>query len=206
MVSAPEIHTGGYGFEFIFSQPSKITHNHSVHLADNITLLPSIILHTEEKCEAGWEIKNRAGPDSSGWTMVSPDQKLNCNGEVTKWRYQGKKSNPFRAIVWRPVGNSDTKFRIVGINKIPAGKVNGLVSYTVPKNERITVKAGDVIGWSFGASVLTYNGGGSHRVRWVGGNLHEGLKANQERNINGGVQKREYSIAAKVGEAGEPGE
>ena len=134
--------------------------------------------------------------------MVSPDQKFSCSGQVKEWRYQGKKSHGFRAIVWRPVDRSATKFRIVGINNIPAGPINKVVSYTVPKNERITVKAGDVIGWSFGASVLTYNGGGSFRVRWVGGNLHGSLKANQERDIRGGVQKREYSIVAEV----EPGE
>ena len=138
--------------------------------------------------------------------MVSPDQKFLCSGQVTEWQYQGKKSNGFRAVVWRPVDDSATKFRIVGINNIPAGPVNTLVTFAVPVNARITVKAGDVIGWSFRAPVLAFDYGGPQNVRWVRGNLQGNVQANQERNINGGVQKREYSIAATVGKVIEPGE
>ena len=162
-----------------------------------------VLVHTDGACQAGWPIKNRGGPDSPGWTMVSPDQRFLCNGQVTEWRYQAKASHGFRAIVWRPVDKSATKFRIVGINNIPAGAVNTPVTYSVPAHQRIRVQIGDLIGWSFGAGVLTYNGGGGDRVRWLGGNLHGSLKANQERDINTGVQDREYSIAATVGEAGE---
>ena len=147
---------------------------------------------------------NREGPDSSGWTMVSLDQLFLCNGQVTEWRYQGKTSNEFRAIVWRPVDGPHTQFRIVGINDIPAGAANTPVTYTVPENERITVRAGDVIGWSFGESVLTYNiGGGHHSVRWVGRNLHGSLQANQLHDINSGIEEREYSIAATTSEHSE---
>ena len=135
--------------------------------------------------------------------MVSPDQQFLCNGQVTEWRYQGKTSYAFRAIVWRPVDDSDTQFRIVGINDIPVGAANTPVIYTVPESERITVRAGDVIGWSFGESVLTFNGGGHYRVRWVGGNLHGSLQVNEVRDINSGVEEREYSIAATVTEHSE---
>ena len=149
-------------------------------------------------CYSGWQLKNRGGPDSSGWTMVSPDKKFKCSGAITMWRWRAKRnSNPFRAIVWRPVGGSDTKFKIVGINNIPAqkGKVG---TYLVPKFEQIKAQVGDVIGWSFGRSTLTYNGGGRARVRWVGGSLHTGLEVGQEVNIRGGVGKREYSIEAAI--------
>ena len=131
--------------------------------------------------------------------MVSPERPFLCNDQVTVWQYQGKNSNAFRAVIWRPIDDSATQFRIVGINDIPAGPVNTPVTYTVPENQRITVNAGDVIGWSFGDSVLAYNPGGSYRVRWLGGNLHGSLQANQVRDINSGVGAREYSIAATVG-------
>ena len=137
--------------------------------------------------------------------MVSPDQRFLCNGQVTEWRYQGKQSNAFRAIVWRQVEGSATQFQVVGINGIPAGAVNTLVSYTVPENDRITVKAGDVVGWSFGDSVLAYNNGGGFRVRFVDGNLHDSLQVNQVHDINAGVQEREYSIAATVQKIGQLG-
>ena len=138
--------------------------------------------------------------------MISPDQKFFCSGQVTEWRYQGKHSNGFRAVVWRPVDASATQFRIVGINDIPAGPINSPVTYIVPKSQRITVKAGDVIGWSFGGEVLAFDIGGTHSVRWLSGNLRDSLQTNQEHNFNGGVQKRKYSIAAIVGDISELGE
>ena len=146
----------------------------------------------------GWLIKNRGGPDSPGWTMVSPEKQFSCVGKVTEWRYQAKYSRAFRAIVWRPVDGSNTRFQIVGINDIPAGATNTPVTYTVPVDELITVEPGDVIGWSFGGGVITYNGGGGTLVRWTGGNLHASLDVGQVRNINDGAGDREYSIAATV--------
>ena len=136
--------------------------------------------------------------------MVSPDQKFFCNGQVTEWRYQGKHSNGFRVIVWKPVENSATKFRIVGINDIPAGDVNTPVTNAIPKGQRITVKGGDVIGWSFGDVVSEFDFRGDQTVRWIGGNLHGSLQPNQEHNfLIAGVDEREYSIAATVREPGE---
>jgi hypothetical protein len=131
--------------------------------------------------------------------MVSPNQQFLCGGQVTKWTYQGKYSRPFRAIVFRPIEDSSTEFRIVGINDVPAGAANTQVVYSVPERERITVNIGDVIGWSFGDGVITYNGGGNFLVRWLGGNLHTSLEVNQQVNINGGAGQREYSIEATVG-------
>ena len=153
---------------------------------------------TDNGCTTGWPIVNRGGPDSNGWTMASPDQQFACSGQVTAWTYQGKTERPFRAIVFRPTVGSVTEFQIVGINDIPAGAVNTPVNYVVPESERITVEAGDVIGWSFGDGVITHNAGGSYNVRWVGGNLQASLEANQNVNINGGQQQREYSIQATV--------
>ena len=134
--------------------------------------------------------------------MVSPDQQFLCDGQLTEWRYQGKRSNvSFRAIVWRPVDLSAnvTQFKVVGINDIPAGAINTPVHYTVPANERIAVEAGDVIGWSFQDSVLAYSRGGDYRVRWVHRNLNGSLQMNQVHDISSGVEEREYSIAATVG-------
>ena len=165
----------------------------SIRYASNVCL---IVFPEATHCSAGWPITNRAGPDSAGWTMVSPSQVITCDGLISEWKYQGKKSNPFRAIVWRPVAGSSTQFKIVGINDIPPGAINTEVTYQVPSDQRISVQAGDMIGWSFGDSVLTYNAGGGTLVRWVGGNLHAGLEANQIRNINGGSENREYSIRA----------
>ncbi|XP_072017008.1 uncharacterized protein [Amphiura filiformis] len=149
-------------------------------------------------CIVGWPIEDRGGPDSSGWTIVSPDQPFLCSGHVITWTYQGKFSGAFRAIVFRPTEGSVTEFQIVGINNIPAGAVNTPVTYTVPVNERIAVRAGDVIGWSFGDGVITYNNGGNYSVRWVSENLPASLEVNQIVDFNYGVKPREYSIEATV--------
>ena len=132
--------------------------------------------------------------------MVSPDQVIECDGLLSEWRYQAKVSAPFRAIVWRKADDApaNTNFRIVGINDIPAGAVNTEVTYQVPAEKRIAVEAGDMIGWSFGQGVLTYNHNGGILVRWVGGHLHSTLEPDQLQNINGALGNREYSIKARV--------
>ena len=166
----------------------------------------TFLLLSDGACETGWPIISRQIVDSaSGVTMASPDKPFLCNGHVTTWRYLAKKSNAFQAIVLRPIDGSTARFLVVGVNNIPAGATNTPVTYIVPSNQRILVKAGDVIGWSFGYSVLAFSYGGVHRVRWLY-NLYGSLQANQDLDINSGGQAREYSIAATVGEVSEPGE
>ncbi|XP_071957123.1 uncharacterized protein [Antedon mediterranea] len=151
-------------------------------------------------CRRGWPIIDRTHVDSSGWTMVSPEQNFSCSGQVTKWTYYSRKLNYFRAVIFRQMKGSNTRFKVVGYNDIPPSTYNGKLSYVVPIAERIAVEPGDMIGWSFGDSVITYNyGGESYNVRWVGGHLHTGLVPGQVININDGVQKRDYSIEAQVG-------
>ena len=131
--------------------------------------------------------------------MVSPDQQINCNGILTEWRYQGQTSNPFRALIWRPIHFGSTSYRIVGVNDIPAGAVNIPISYTVPEDERIQVQTGDMIGWSHESAVLTYNQGGAHRVRWFSENVYSSLAQGQLFNIYHG-EARQYSIQAIIEE------
>ena len=157
--------------------------------------------HPGQSCEAGWEIKNRDYTDSAGFTMVATDKQFLCNGQVTAWRYQGKQSNAFRAIVWRPVTGSTTQFQIVGINDIPAGVINTPVTYTVPEDKRITVKAGDMIGWSFGDPLIANDRNiGTYRIFWLGGHLHDSLQVNGVHTFSLSTERvRDYSIAATVG-------
>ncbi|XP_072041836.1 uncharacterized protein [Amphiura filiformis] len=149
-------------------------------------------------CQAGWPVMPRGSEDNPGLTMVAPDKHFTCKGQVTTWRYFCKASNPLRAIVFRPVEGSNTQFLIVGINDIPAGAIGTDVTYTVPEFERITVEAGDVIGWAFGSAVLAWNLGESV-VRIVGGNFHAGLATDEIITIDGSQSNREYSIEADVG-------
>lgn len=152
-------------------------------------------------CSTGWPRQNRGRNDGPGWTMVSPVKKFSCDGQVIEWQYYSKASSPFKAIVWRPIEDSDTQFQIVGVNIIPAGALNTEVTYTVPDNELITVKSGDLIGWSH-EGVVPFNTGGGTRVRFVGGHLYANLVVGLVQTINQGVEDREYSIAATVRTAG----
>ena len=35
-------------------------------------------------------MKDRSGPDGAGYTMVSPDKEIRCDGLITQWRYQAQ--------------------------------------------------------------------------------------------------------------------
>ena len=95
---------------------------------------------------------------------------------------------------------STTQFQIVGINDIPASSINIPVTYTVPADKRIRVTAGDMIGWSFGNGVITYDYNTGSDVRWLGGSLHASLQPGQIHTFNGIGQDvpRDYSIQAVV--------
>ena len=154
----------------------------------------------DENCTTGWEVKDRDGLDGPGFTMVSPYKEIRCDGFITEWRYQAKKSHPFRAIVWRSDPNSTTNFKIVGINNIPAGPINREVIFNVPEDQQFQVKAGDVIGWSFGNGVLAYSRGGNFSVRWLHNVPGSTLADDQIHDFeivrhNG---EREYSIVATI--------
>ena len=73
--------------------------------------------------------------------------------------------------------------------------------FQVPLHDRIQVEIGDMIGWSFGPSVLPYNNGGNTEVRWVRGNLHDSLEKDHVLSIDAGAGDREYSIAAVINTA-----
>ena len=151
-------------------------------------------------CSAGWTVQDRKNLDSAGWTMVSPGQKIECDGVITQWKYLPKRAKAFRAIVWREVEGKT--FKLVGLNRIPAAAETGKpVSYQVPADKQIPVQAGDMIGWSFGESVIAWNNGGGTEVQWMGGNLQTKLKPDQQRTFSG-IGDREYSIKATVGGSG----
>ncbi len=157
----------------------------------------------------GWPVaENRPDLDSYGLTLVEPEKRIRCNGKVTIWTYQGKYLRPFRAIIFRPVEGSQTQFKIVGINDIPAGTPNhGLVYYSVPEANQISVKYGDVIGWSSGDSVLTFDTDANRwsTVRWLGGNMNTDLETDQILDFNSGNEKRVYSIEAYAVETQDTG-
>ena len=92
---------------------------------------------------------------------------------------------------------STTQFQIIGINDIPASSINIPVTYTVPADKRICVTAGDMLGWSFGNGVITYDYDTGSDVRWLGGFLHASLEPGQIHTFNS-IGIRDYSIQAVV--------
>ncbi len=153
----------------------------------------------------GWPIVTRDIIDSPGYTMVAPEKRL-CSGQVTKWTYQRTHSFSFRAIVFRPVSSSDSRFQIVGVNDIhiPAGLTNTPVVYSVPEADRITVHEDDVIGWSFDDGAINFTYGGTTNVLWAHDYVHSDLVAGRKLDFTGEHQAREYSIHATV-ESSDPG-
>ncbi|XP_072014892.1 uncharacterized protein [Amphiura filiformis] len=156
-------------------------------------------------CTAGSDVIDRPFADLAGWIMASPDAKFHCDGILTEWRFQSQLiAYPFKAIVWRHV--SGTQYSVVGINAISAGyPTDEEVVYTVPENEYISVRAGDVIGWAYPTSgialqyTITVDGS---QVLWkpdtVPPLIQDTLTDNQVVDINYGGNFRDYSIQATV--------
>ncbi len=157
-----------------------------------------------DMCDTGWPVEYRSNYDSSGFTMVS-QKEFSCYGKITHWSWYVYSSNrPFRAIVWRRESGSSTRYKIMGINDLQSSST-GRTSYTVPEDEQIFVKPGDVIGWSYSHSYsLRYSGSRysytEDLIRYVGGNLASSLQVNQVVDINSGSEYRKYSIWADVDE------
>ena len=100
--------------------------------------------------EVGWTVKNRhhVGSEIAIHTWITPKE-FPSDGIVTHWRYWAGRSVPWRAMVLRKVDNEGTIHDIIGINEIPAGDIEQVVTYQVPDDERITVQSGDVIGFAW---------------------------------------------------------
>ena len=151
--------------------------------------------------KVGWAIKARELNAADGYTMVAPKQQFFCNGELTTWHYQATTLNGFKAIVLRPLDGSRIRFKVVGINDIPAAaeKMGTSISHNVPEGNRIRVERGDVIGWSFDVGVIPYdfmsdNDESINLIRWIDKNqfaLHDIITFD-------GYGSREYSIEANV--------
>ena len=138
------------------------------------------------------------------WTFVSPAKNITCNGEVIEWRYLLNVLRPFQAVIWRPIEAFPSKFKVVGINDIPKGTViNEEIIYSVPKKERISVKEGDMIGWS-GYQVMAFNLDSVHdaQIKYIGVIGHPTLEVNLTVEFDA-TDDRAYSIEAKVQSEGE---
>ena len=150
-------------------------------------------------CFSGWPIQNHPSSDDSGWTFVSPAKPITCDGEVAEWRYLAKRLHTFQAVIWRPVNGYPTKYKVVGINNIPKGSaIDQTTIYSVPLNERISVKAGDMIGWSYdgpnGVIAFTFNSKYAANVKIIYG---ASLDVNQTVDFNI-TQERHYSFEVTV--------
>ena len=125
---------------------------------------------------------------------------------MAKWRYLAKQLHSFQAIIWRKIEGFPAKFKVVGINDIPAGSViDQEITYSVPESERISVKAGDMIGWSHGPGVVAWiDEGSGHlaKIWYVSRSAHPTLDENQIVQF-AYLQDRQYSIEVTVQATGE---
>ena len=157
-----------------------------------------VLFHTDNTCDdvnvVGWNSAPRKKFDTAGWTVIFSGKPIPCDGEISQWMYWATVSKPLRAVVWRPT-NAVTVYTVVGINDIPAGVINEAAVYIVPKDQRIEVRQGDVIGvsWSDASPQTTWvvGGPGAAEIRWYRdsdpSDLNVGSKC-----ITTGVQSRSW--------------
>jgi len=156
--------------------------------------------------DVGWAVANRVHTGNDVvQTWITPIL-FTCHGVVTQWRYWSGRSAPFRAMVLRNVTADWTLFDIIGINDIPAGATEQVVTYQVPDNERIVVQEGDVFGfaWNLPAAKHVVEGNiGDYDVlslMYVSGAVPDDLKVNDRLDATGTFTNmiRAYSIQAVV--------
>ncbi|XP_072014147.1 uncharacterized protein [Amphiura filiformis] len=159
----------------------------------------------DEACDdvlqlVGWNSAAHTSFDPAGWTVIFSGKEIPCDGYVTQWMYWAKVSQPFRGIVLRPT-DQDNVFTVVGINDISAGAINQAVIYTVPKDERIEARQGDVIGlgWSDASPQTTWTTScnGAAQVRWYRDSDPSDLAPGDTATTTG-VQDRCWSFSALV--------
>ena len=104
-------------------------------------------------------------------------------------------------MVWRRTP-SPTQFSVVGINDIPAEEINKAVIFSVPKEQRIEVRKGDLIGIAFNeanAKVQYTNEGavGAVETRWYRDSDPNDLQPGQIATTTG-IYDRSWSFSAQV--------
>ena len=155
----------------------------------------------------GWTVKDRnhAGTITAVQTWVTPIE-FPCYGVVTHWNYWPGRSAPFRAMVLRNVDNGGNLYDIIGINDIPAGDIERVVTYQVPNEERINVLAGDVIGFAWNSPVPKHVNVGNTNDDDVLQLKYFNKRAPNDLNVGDRIdasdffhiKKRAYSIQATV--------
>ncbi len=151
----------------------------------------------------GWNSEPRPTTDTVGWTFVfsGGEKEIPCNGAVIAWNYYASVAAPFRAIVWRRT-STPTQFSVVGINDIAAGPINTAVTYSVPKDQRIEVRKGDLIGLAMketNAKVPYRNGGADiTQTRWLRNNNPDTMQPGDIVDLITGVTDRSWSFSAQV--------
>ena len=109
----------------------------------------------QEMIKAEW---NDANPyiESGKVVIIDVNPQNKCNGTIKRLRFYAGVSAPFKLAVFRrDAGGDDTKWKLVGINNVPATQVmpNQTSIFEVPFEDRIPFRHGrDVIGMAIGTS------------------------------------------------------
>ena len=110
-------------------------------------------------------------------------------------------------MVLRKVDTSEFLYDIIGINNIPAGDIEQVVTYQVPDDELVIVKSGDVIGFAWSAPVpkhVDYGNEDDDDVETLtfstrSPDVHKvNDRIDASATISGQTQTRAYSIKAIV--------
>ena len=139
--------------------------------------------------------------DTSGWTFIFSAKAITCDGEVAEWSYLAKQLHPFQAVIWRPIDGFPSKYKVVGVNDIPKGSaIDQKIIFSVPLSERISVKVGDMIGWSSsGPGAIAFEWPPNDYATQVKFVPRTSLEVNQTIDFNTGtIQDRVYSFEVTV--------
>jgi hypothetical protein len=127
---------------------------------DIIPIYPGDLEDTEEEDDLGVKLfsfcNRAAGPierlpyESGKWLNIFVDKRIRCFGKVTQWEFYAEKRGTVFLSVWRPVLTSggEIGWTRVGKNTIRV-RERGVRLFHVPRENRIRVRPGDVLGISY---------------------------------------------------------
>ncbi|XP_077869801.1 uncharacterized protein LOC102809931 [Saccoglossus kowalevskii] len=129
----------------------------------------------------GWAVRNRYYTDSgSQQTFVDKNLVFNRSGIINKWRFYSRKAGIINLQVWRPESENGCRMTLVNQTTVDVDDNFGrLQIITLPEDQRIRVKKGDLIGWNNpGIGVITWN------TDWSSNDQHHCFKWGLKPEIN----------------------
>lgn len=153
-------------------------------------------VHVKRREEVGNEIGDRSHCDSwCNFNLVCPALRFDSDGSIVAWKFFARNDAGVKMQVYRQ--EIETTYKLVGSNTLPTAEGINLIA--VPSEERIAVRAGDVIGMrQMHLSAIPSDISNDLPIIHWAPNQDECWPLGTEMCFSGGSQGRDYAVHAVV--------